>query len=365
MAARATPTMQKVADTAGVSVSTVSRIFNSPDFAKQETRETVIAAAQKVGYRVARRREGLLDGESTEKPGRSRVGAKQIILLAPEQVFGGVNSPDWIFRDVVPTLQRVAREKAFQLILYSYGAQDDLQFDLSSIAKDKVFGVLWLANGQSADLLSRVAKSAPVVVINDDAFWPPRASVMSNNRVVLFKAVEHLSELGHRRIAYFDADESPNVSVHSRERLAEYHEAIAHFKLDVDPGLVVLERFGMNEHPQAVARAMDRLTGAKSQPTALIAPLGYSIQFLKETRKRGIRVPEDLSVLAIDNAPVASLVEPSLTVIDCGFASCAEMAVDLLLEQVDPARRSAKTVLLEPRLLPRNSTAAAPLIQST
>jgi LacI family transcriptional regulator len=353
--------MQKVADTAGVSVSTVSRIFNSPDFAKQETRESVIAAAQKVGYRVARRRDVLMSGDSSEKSGRARVGARQIILLAPEQVFGGVNSPDWIFRDVVPTLQRVARDKGFQLILYSYGAQDDPQFDLSSIAKDRVFGVLWLANGQYGELLSRIARSAPIVVINDDAFWPPRASVMSNNRAVAFKAVEYLSEQGHRRIAYFDADESPNVSVHSRERLSEYHEAMTYFKLEFDPELVVQERFGMNEHPQAVARAMDRLIGAKSKPTALIAPLGYAIQFLKETRKRGIRVPDDLSVLAIDDAPVASLVEPSLTVIDCGFAGCAEMAVELLMEQADPARRSAKTVLLEPRLITRNSTAAPPL----
>jgi LacI family transcriptional regulator len=355
--AREAPTMQKVADSVGVSVSTVSRILNSPDFAKPETRDNVIAAAHKLGYRGLSRREGSLHRDGVSGSLKSKRTRKQIVLLAPDQLFGGVKSPDWIFRDVIPTLQRLGREKGFQLLLSSY-SHDDFP-DIAALSSDKVFGVLCLANGQEQAFMERIAQSVPFVFINDDASWPPRASVMSNNRMVMFKAVEHLARLGHRRIGYFDADESPRkISVHSRERLGAYREALAYFDLDTETDLFIQERFGFNEHPQAVCRAMDRIEGLSSRLTALIAPLGYSIQFLKETRKRSIRIPEDMSLLAIDNAPVAEMVDPSLTVVDCCFAECTEAALDLLMDQAQQGRMNAKTILYEPKLVIRNSTAA-------
>lgn len=358
MAARTAPTMQKVADSVGVSVSTVSRILNSPDFAKKETRDSVIAAATKMGYRGIRRR-GLGAGAEAPVSRGAAQGQKQIVLFAPEQEFGGVNSPDWIFRDVVPTLHRVVREKGLHLLLSSYRSDDTP--DLSNLTAERTCGVLWMADGfgRNQALLARIAKSAPVVVINDDCTWPPHASVIGNNRIVMFKAVEHLTQLGHRRISYFDAEPGDGkMSVHTRERISELREAIAHFGLDAPAELVIMERFGMNEHPRAVAKAMDRIKAMKTPPTAMIVPLCYAIQFIKEMRERRMRVPGDLSILAIDNAPVAELVDPALTVIDCNFSGCAEMAVELLLEQTDPARQSAKTVLVEPKLIVRASTAA-------
>jgi len=358
MATRKRPaTLQEVARNAGVSVSTASRVLNSADFAKKGTRESVIKAAMRIGYKRLRHRDpidpvlGAVDRQQDE------AALKNIVLFAPKHLLDNLGSPDWIFRDIVPTLYRTSRENGFQLVLSSYGNDD--QWDALKSATENVGGIIWMPYAESRqreDLLSYVARFAPVVVVNDDSYWPPRTCVVVNNRAVLFKAVEHLVELGHRRIAYFDADDG-DVDTHCRERLEAYHQAVVHFGLDTNPALCVLERFGMTEHPQAVARAMDRLDAIAPLPTATIAPLGYAIQFLKETRLRSISVPGDMSIMAIDNAHAAELVDPPLTVIDCGYHKCAEAAVKLIMEQIQAPEPVIKTVLLDPTLVVRGSTA--------
>lgn len=355
MTKKNTATMQKVADATGVSVSTVSRVFNSSEFAKQETRARIIRAADRLGYTRLRRRAVSYPMTSLGRNHASTADLGNIVLLASEIVLRGLESQDWIYRDVVPTLHRLEREKGFHLILSSYGRDD--QWDPAAITADHIGGVLWMAHDRE-DLLDRINRTVPVVVINDNTLWPPRTSVVTSDRMVLFKATEHLAGLGHRRVAYFADDATlAELPGHDPARLAAYHDAIAHFNLDTDPSLCVLEQFGINEHPQAVARAMDHMLSMETRPTALITSLRYSIQFLKEARRCSIAVPTELSIVAIDNAPAAEFVDPSLTVVDCVFGRCAEVAIEMLLEQKNGPPESVRTVLIEPKLIVRKSTA--------
>jgi DNA-binding LacI/PurR family transcriptional regulator len=346
-----TATMQKVADEIGVSVSTVSRIFNSSEFAKDDTRDRVMKAAARLGYTRMRRR-GV--SHPISMLGRNQA-LKNIVLLAPEAFLDRLESSDWIYQDVVPTLQRLAKKNDFHLILSSYGIDD--QWEHTAMNTMNITGVLWMAHDQEK-LLARISKTLPVVVLNDNSLWPPQTSVICNDRIVLFKSVDHLAKLGHKRIAFFDVDEKPNPALHSKLRVHAYHEAMNHFHMEQNPDLCILERFGPEEHPQAIARAMDRMAAMESTPTAIITSLTYSIQFLKEARARSIDVPQDLSIVAIDNAPAAEWVDPSLTVVDCVFGRCAEVAVDLLLKETSH-QKQAQAILVEPKLIVRNSTAKA------
>jgi LacI family transcriptional regulator len=359
-AAKKSITLLEVADCAGVSVSTVSRVLNGLDVATKETRDAVIKAAIRMGYTRPRRSGSTNTIQPVIDQSNDAGPLANLLLLAPREMLWYLKSPDWIFRDMVPSLYRAAYDNGFQLVLASYSEDD--QWNAIKAASDNVGGIIWMPgviDNRNADLLSHVAKLAPVVVINDDSSWPPRTCVMANNRTVLFTAVEHLVELGHRRIAYFDADQA-HINVHCRERLAAYRQAVTHFGIADDPGLCVLEQFGNGQHPQAVAKAMDRLQSGTAGATAIVAPLMYAIQFLKETRKRSIHVPTDMSVVAVDNAQAAELVDPPLTVIDCGFRQCAALAVQLIIEQHRLQQDIVQTVLLEPSLIVRGSTAAPP-----
>ncbi len=151
-------TMQRVADEIGVSVSTVSRIFNSSDFAKDDTRDRVMKAAARLGYTRLRRREASYPISTL---GRGLANAlENIVLLAPETMLDRLESSDWIYQDVVPTLQRLAKKNGFHLILSSYGIDD--QWEHTAINTMHVSGVLWMAHDQE-EFLASISKTVPVV----------------------------------------------------------------------------------------------------------------------------------------------------------------------------------------------------------
>lgn len=350
--------MGDIANSSGVSVSTVSRILNDTHFACSETRNRVMQTVKELGYsRLRRRNARVLPGFVRDSSVNSEM--KHIVLLASASKLHNLESSEWIYRDIVPVLQRLSREKGFHLSLSSYEC-DDRWTPPTTLAKH-VDGVLWMGDDHES-LLSSIGKRVPIVAINVDSLWPPQTRVVTSERMVMYKAVEHLASLGHRRIGYFNCDLAENNLPHRcRDRLLAYREAIFRLGLDCDNELCLLERFGMNEHPQAVARAMNRLLAIPSPPTSLIAPLKYSIEFLRESRKRGICVPFDLSIVAIDNAMAAECVDPALTVVDCVLGKCAKVAVDLLLGSQSPNIRHrailSQTIYVEPRLIVRDSTA--------
>ena len=348
------PTIQDVAGVAGVSASTVSRVLNSPDFGTTETRNRITKAVKRLNYARLRRRSASvpihkLDSAALTCP----IGASNILFLAPEALLHSIETSAWMFHDVVPALQSYTRKHGLHMILSAYGQDDQ---SLPRVLHDKqIDGVLWM-NLYSKDLLAAVAQTVPTVVLNACFTWPPQTNVQADNRMVLFKGVEHLHELGHQRVALFYCNDRLKMKGHTYERLNAFHEAIDHFGMDADADLCIGERFGVKEHPRAVAKAMDRILAMSSQPTALIAPLTYAIQFLKETRKRAISVPKHLSLIGIDNAGAAELVDPALTVVDCVFARCAEVATDALLAGKTSMNKHTETILLEPTLIVREST---------
>jgi len=349
-------TIKDVADDAGVSISTVSRVLSDPDFGSIETRDSITKAIKHLNY-IRLRRRGmytpmkLLDNRMLKKSNDMH----NIVLFAPEPLVKKIETAPWIYRDVVPALQRYTRTNGLHLILASYSLDDHQP---AAFNTKHISGVLWMAtDNQNGDLLMKVASEVPTVVLNNDTLWPPQTCVMANNRMILFKGLDHLKKLGHQRIAYFDVAKRPKEKGHSRERLEAYREATELLNLDTNHNLCILEQFGIDEHPQAIARAMDSIAAMSSPPTAVITPLTYAIQFLRETRKRAISVPSDLSIVAIDNAEAAEHVDPALTVVDCVFGKCAEVAIELVLNKNISHNNQAITVLLEPNLIIRESTA--------
>lgn len=340
-----TPTIKTVAETAGVSPSTVSRIFNDVDFATPEIRNRVLATAKRLGYSRLRRRARHA---STFTP-TDTLG--DIILLANEEVLKGTAS-DWIYRDITPTLHHLSAKYNYHLIFSAI--KGDVSENVKTFSGRNIGGFLLMAHGRT-DLLTELSKIAPVVVIHDNTSWPPTSCVVINNRMTLFKAVEHLRQLGHRRIGYFTHQFDDN-DVFSRERCSAYHEAMNYFHLESDPGICFLEPFGVDGHSQAVANVMDRLAAMDNKPTAIITFLRYGISFLNEARKRSVSVPGDLSIIAIDSAPVAEWMDPPLTVVDCEFGRCAKTAIELLVEMKRTSGKHTKTVLIEPTLIARGST---------
>jgi LacI family transcriptional regulator len=168
------------------------------------------------------------------------------------------------------------------------------------------------------------------------------------------EATEHLLSLGHRRIG---AITGPQQYLASSERLNGFHGAMSGAGLQPDPALIVESSFGIEGGAIAARRLLDEA----DPPTAIFAfNDNTAIGALRVARERGLRVPDDLSVVGFDDSEQSAIVSPSLTTVRQPLAEMGRMAVSLLLRLLDNQRLEALHIELKTRLIVRESTGRVP-----
>jgi len=166
--------------------------------------------------------------------------------------------------------------------------------------------------------------------------------------------MEHLLSLGHRRIG---AITGPRAYLASNERLNGYEGALAAAGVLPDPAMMLESTFDIEGGAKAAARLLD----AADPPTAIFAFNDDSaIGALRVARERGIRVPEELSIVGFDDSEVSAIVTPALTTVRQPMAEMGRMAVSLLMRILDNQRLEALHIELKTRLIVRASTARVP-----
>jgi LacI family transcriptional regulator len=164
-------------------------------------------------------------------------------------------------------------------------------------------------------------------------------------------ATQHLLQLGHRRIA---AITGPRGWVADEERLNGYHAALASAGIVPDPKLEPESDFQKGGGYQSALELFDM----DDPPTAIFAfNDNLAIGVLKAAAERGLRVPEDVSVVGFDDSEQAAFATPPLTTVRQPLAEMGRMAVSLLLRQLDQQRLEALRVELATKLVVRASTA--------
>jgi LacI family transcriptional regulator len=161
-------------------------------------------------------------------------------------------------------------------------------------------------------------------------------------------AVEHLVQLGHRRLAFISGPEDSD-SARRRQR--------GHVKAITAAGLPRGPVVHGDYTPRGGAEAMAKILGAEQPPTAvLVANVASSIGALHTARRMGVRVPQDISVIAVHDLTVATYLDPPLTTIRMALDGLGTRAVELLLER--PADSEIREIVREPvELVVRESTA--------
>jgi LacI family transcriptional regulator len=177
------------------------------------------------------------------------------------------------------------------------------------------------------------------------------AAVSAANASGARAAVQHLLSLGHRRIAALTGIPEWLASI---ERLNGYHSAHAAAGVLADPALVVEADYSLEGGEAAAAKLLD----LPDPPTAVFAfNDNMAVAVLREARRRGLRVPEDLSVIGFDDSQQAGIVTPELTSVRQPLAEMGRMAVSLLLRLLENQRVEGLNVELQTRLVVRDSTA--------
>ena len=322
-------TVRDVAARAGVSPATVSRVFTQPEAVAPETRQRVLAAAEELRY---------APNPVARSLARRRTGNLGIVVPDIVNSFSAV---------VIKAVQQEARRSEYALFV---AASDELADDEERWARalaPQVDGLL-LASPQSPDaVLHSLADTVPVVVTNRMVDGVP--AVLTESASATGDAVEHLHALGHRDLVYVAGPDGYS----NTNRLAGLNDASG--RLGLRPAVLgpFPARFSSG------VRAADLVIAAGA--TAVIAfNDDIAAGLLNRFADRGVRVPDDLSVVGHDDTALAEMVTPRLTTIHIPAAAAGVAAAQLLIQHIRGAGSTARRCELTSELIVRRSSGPAP-----
>ena len=327
-------TIFDVAREAGVSYATVSRVMNNRAYVKPETRVAVQAAMAKLGYVVNQQARSLAGG-------RSRV----VGLLASELATGYMGS---ILRGIDDALA----ETEYDLVLYSTRRRTTREAAyVASLTRGMSDGLLLvLPRNPEAYLQSLRQRRFPYVLVDHQGISEGDPAVGATNRQGGYDAARHLLEQGHRRIGIITGDMTLGCAV---DRLNGYRDALAEFGIAEDPQLIVEGDF---LQPAAYVGAQ-HLLALPERLTAIVAANDVSaFAVLDVARERGLRVPDDLSLVGFDDIPAAAMVVPHLTTVRQPLLQMGAAATTMLLERIEQPDLPVTCLELPTELIVRGSS---------
>lgn len=314
-------TIRDVAERAGVSSATVSRVLNGSERVRPQHRQRVLEAVERSGYRPNRLARNL-----------RRQRAETIGVLVPD-----IENPH--FGESVRVFEDAAFRAGYRVLLCNTDETLEKQRAyVQVLAEERVLGVIAApADGTGVGLEPLFALGIPVVAF-DRMIADKRAdAVLCDNAAGTRRATEHLLWLGHRRIAYVGG--RPDVET-GTERLEGYTAAMR------AAGLTPFSVCGAFRR-EVAEREISALLRLEERPRALVVANNLmALGALSAIRAMGLRVPDDVALVAIDDPPWAELVDPPLTVVAQPVRRMAETAMTLLLERIDEQRNEPKRIVL-------------------
>ena len=326
-------TMADVARLAGVSVTTVSHVINGPRPASERMRRSVLAAIERTGYRP-----------NTIARALARGGTQSLGLA-----LSGLSNP--YFTDVVAAVEAAAGRAGHTLLLGD--THEDPEHELrivKTLAERQVDGLLLAPSVGALEGALPYLESAGVPVVLLDRFVDaPLDQVGCDNEQPTARLVEHLIDLGHTRIAMAIGLRGLSTT---EERVRGYRLALERAGLPFDETLLA-EGGSMRDRAR---RAMHELLSLNEPPTAVVSGNNFmTIGLLRAIAERGLRVPEDIALVAFDDFEWADLFAPRLTVIRQPTTELGSRAVELLLSRLDDPERPPRIERLEATFVHRNS----------
>lgn len=332
---RSTPvTIFDVAAEAGVSTATVSRVANGHPNIREETRVRVEEAMKHLGY-VANLRARALAGGKTSVIGLLVDDLESSYIT---QIVRGVDTA--VFAHGYGVMLTTTHQRAGR------GPRN-----LAPLFNGLTDGVIVLfATGFETYLSEAAEYGFPIAIVDHDP-TPAGPVVKTANEKGAYEAVEHLLELGHRRIGIITGEQD---IASARERLRGYRRALEDAGLAPDDELVAEADFLV----EGGARAADRLLDLADPPTAIFASSDTeAFGAMLTIQKRGLSIPGDISLVGFDDIPEASYVTPALTTVRQPMHEMGRLAAEALLEAMGEPDQEHPTIELPTELVIRASTA--------
>jgi DNA-binding LacI/PurR family transcriptional regulator len=326
------PTIIDVAKRAGVSKSLVSLVMRNSPNVSEARRTAVLKAAEDLGYRPNALARGLVQGRTYT------IG----VLLSD------LHNP--FFAEIVDGIEETISLSQHRALLGTGNRDPHREArTVEAMLERQMDGVILVSPAVSKGEINAVAQNTPLVLVGRRVRDQALDCVVNDDFAGAVLAVEHLAELGHRRIAHI----SGGSGAGARARLRGYRHA--------------MQRLDLERHAQVTSGTYTdrggyhgalRLLGTEPPPTALFASNDFAaLGALTAISEAGLSVPEDISLVGYDNTYLATLSSISLSSVNQPRREMGTIATRLLLERIEAKRAESRLEVLMPTLIARSTSA--------
>lgn len=326
--------IRSVAERAGVSIATVSRVLNSPELVAPETSRRVQAAIAEIGYRPNLFAKGLLTR-------RSRVI--------------GVSLPDihgQFYSDLMRSADARACELGYHLLVSSNAHRPDVGPE-NSFALDLVDGlIVMLTESSRADLEAIAHLKLPTVVIGADKPGLGLETITVDNATGAREATRHLLAGTAAHQCYFVGGHPGNID--SDERCAAFVQTLRDAGHEPTEQQVALGEYGFDWGWEWAVRALheERLRGA----AVLTANDEIAIGVASAARDAGLQIPHDLRLVGFDDSALCRFMRPPLSSVRVPIDEVGQEAVDALIRRLEKPKTTPRRACLQTSLIIRESS---------
>lgn len=328
-------TIRDIANLAGTSIATVSRVLNNSRKVAPSTRRRVLDIIEAHNYTAPRLQN------DDERDLSLTVG-----LLMPD-----INN--LYYPAVVGGLDSVLSEQGYNIFLCNTGEKIEREISqIRTLRQRNVDGIIFLGTrkfGTPNEHITALAKEMPVLMINDQILGSNVYSIMADETEGAYRAVSYLIELGHRRIAFVKANTDYSTNYYKQEG---YLRALRDNGLEVEENLV----FPVEAHELGGYDAGRSILSARPDVSAVFTSNDQqAMGLMRAVCEVGKRIPDDLSVVGFSDIPIAQQLFPPLTTVNQFAYKTGTIAADTIIKLIRGRDLVQKKILIEPHLSIRQS----------
>ena len=327
-------TINNVAKQVGVSIKTVSRVINDSPEVADETRKRILEVIKALNYRP----NGLARGLVTKR------------TKALGVVVSDITNP--YIPELVRGIADFASERGYNIVLSNTDGIREKEIEYVDVLLERrVDGLIFTSvRLESQEVINLQNEGFPLVLVNRQIYGTKTNYVIVNSKIGARLAVEHLIELGHKRVGHIAGPIDISAGV---ERLETYKKTLKVHDIRVDEELI---RIG-NLQQDGGFNICKELLGIKEPPSAIFCANDFmALGALEYISSIGLKVPDDVSIIGFDDIKFASLPGIELTTIKVPKYEMGYLSAKMLIDEIEGKRKSIKQVVLKPELVIRKTT---------
>ncbi|WP_215224244.1 LacI family DNA-binding transcriptional regulator [Echinicola shivajiensis] len=330
-------TIRDIALKLKISISTVSRALrNSPEI-KLETRQKVMAMAEKLNYTPNVVAQSL------------RVNRTKTLGIVVPQLASH------FFASNISGIQDTAYKRGYNVMICQSNENfEQEKSDIRTLISTRVDGLLISLSRETESyehLQNLIDREIPFVLFDRITEGFPVSTVTVDDTLGAYKVTKHLLDQGCKRIAFISGPEGMYIC---KKRIAGYVQALKENGVSLDENLIVYSDLTEESNKKLT----NQLLGLEEKPDAIFAindPV--AIDVMKFLKSKGMKIPQDIALVGFTNMPVSDALEPSLSTVDQPAYEMGRLAANNLLDQLlDPESFEPQNLVLDTELVIRNSS---------